>query len=63
MLIISSVSTQDYRGKVQESVTDEAGGSVPGVQVVLRNTLTGVDEVADNENSAKLPGAMAARGY
>ena len=43
LLIVSSVAAQDYRGKVQGSVTDEAGASVPGAQVVLRNTQTGVD--------------------
>ena len=43
LLLVSSVAAQDYRGKVQGSVTDEAGASVPGAQVVLRNTQTGVD--------------------
>ena len=43
LLLVSSVAGQDYRGKVQGSVTDEAGASVPGAQVVLRNTQTGVD--------------------
>jgi hypothetical protein len=43
LIIVSSVAGQDYRGKVQGSVTDEAGASVPGAQVVLRNTQTGVD--------------------
>jgi len=42
-LLVLSVAAQDYRGKVQGSVTDEAGASVPGAQVVLRNTQTGVD--------------------
>src|SRR6476620_4535136 len=43
LLTVSSVAAQDYRGKVQGSVTDEAGAAIPGAQVVLRNTLTGVD--------------------
>jgi len=42
-LMVSSVAAQDYRGKVQGSVTDEAGAAVPGASVVLRNTQTGVD--------------------
>ena len=42
-LLVSSVAAQDYRGKVQGSVTDEAGAAIPGAQVVLRNTQTGVD--------------------
>lgn len=41
LLLVSSVAAQDYRGKVQGSVTDEAGASVPGAQVVLRNTPDG----------------------
>jgi hypothetical protein len=34
---------QDYRGKVQGTVTDEAGGAIPGASVVLHNDNTGVD--------------------
>src|SRR5258708_39160342 len=42
---------QDYRGKVQGSVTDENGGAIPGAHVVLRNTKTGVEvnRAADND--------------
>ena len=42
-LMVSSVAAQDYRGKVQGTVTDEAGAAIPGASVVLRNTQTGVD--------------------
>jgi Carboxypeptidase regulatory-like domain/TonB dependent receptor len=43
LLVASSVAAQDYRGKVQGSVTDENGGVVPGAHVVLRNVKTGVE--------------------
>jgi len=39
----SLVAAQDYRGKVQGSVTDENGGAIPGASVVLRNVKTGVE--------------------
>jgi len=39
----SLVVAQDYRGKVQGSVTDDNGGVVPGAHVVLRNVKTGVE--------------------
>ena len=41
--MVSVVSAQDYRGKVQGTVTDESGGSIPGASVVLRNVNTGVE--------------------
>jgi hypothetical protein len=43
LLMVSSVAAQDYRGKVQGNVTDEAGAAIPGASVVLRNTQTGVE--------------------
>jgi Carboxypeptidase regulatory-like domain/TonB dependent receptor len=43
LLTVSSVVAQDYRGKIQGNVTDEAGAAIPGATVVLRNTQTGVD--------------------
>jgi len=42
--IISFAGAQDYRGKVQGSVTDENGAAVPGAHVVLRNVATGVEQ-------------------
>ncbi|HEV7473194.1 MAG TPA: TonB-dependent receptor [Pyrinomonadaceae bacterium] len=47
---VSSVAAQDYRGKVQGNVTDEAGAAIPGASVVLRNTQTSV-EVTRQSNS------------
>ncbi|GAC1701800.1 MAG: hypothetical protein NVS9B4_05790 [Candidatus Acidiferrum sp.] len=38
----SLVAAQDYRGKLQGTVTDDSGGAVPDVHVVLRNVQTGV---------------------
>ena len=43
LLTASFVVAQDYRGKVQGSVSDENGGAIPGAQVVLRNIKTGVE--------------------
>ncbi len=34
---------QDYRGKVQGSVTDDGGAIIPGAKVILRNDLTKVE--------------------
>ncbi len=42
-VMVSSVAAQDYRGKVQGSVTDESGAAIPGAQVVLRNIQTTVE--------------------
>src|SRR5215813_7602457 len=50
LLAGSSISAQDYRGKVQGTIIDEAGAAVPGANVVLRNTKTGVD-VARQSNA------------
>jgi hypothetical protein len=43
LVLVSSVSAQDYRGKVQGTVSDEAGAALPGANVVLRNTQTGAE--------------------
>lgn len=43
LLMVSSAAAQDYRGKVQGTVSDEAGAAVPGANVVLRNTQTGAE--------------------
>jgi hypothetical protein len=51
LLMVSSVAAQDYRGKVQGTVTDEAGASIPGANVVLRNTLTGVETTRQSDGS------------
>jgi hypothetical protein len=34
---------QDYRGKLQGTVTDEAHAAIPGAHVLLRNIKTGVE--------------------
>ena len=43
LIVVCSVGAQDYRGKVQGTVTDENGGAIPGANVVLRNVKTGVE--------------------
>jgi hypothetical protein len=43
LTIVSSVVAQDYRGKVQGLVTDEAGSGIPGAHAVLLNVKTGVE--------------------
>jgi hypothetical protein len=50
LLLVASVAAQDYRGKVQGTVTDEAGGAIAGAQVVLRNTQTGVDVTRQSDS-------------
>lgn len=50
LLLLGFSVAQDYRGKVQGSVTDEAGASVPGAQVVLRDTQTGVDVTRQSDD-------------
>lgn len=42
-VLVSSVSAQDYRGKVQGTVSDDADAAIPGANVVLRNTQTGAE--------------------
>src|ERR1700674_518307 len=51
LVIASSVAAQDYRGKVQGVVTDEAGGSIPGAHVVLLNIKTGVDVSRESDSN------------
>ncbi len=41
--LASQVAAQDYRGKVQGNITDEAGAAILGANVVLHNDETGVD--------------------
>src|SRR5437773_1415652 len=43
LAMATSITGQDYRGKVQGSITDENGAAVPGAQVVLRNIESGVE--------------------
>ncbi len=44
MLVFSAlVPAQDYRGKVQGTVTDDGGAVVPGAKVILRNDSTKVE--------------------
>ena len=42
LLIATPALGQEYRGRVQGSLTDEAQLAVPGAQVTLRNDATGV---------------------
>src|SRR5919106_2594855 len=42
LLLATPVLAQEYRGRVQGSLTDEAHGVLPGAQVTLRNDATGV---------------------
>jgi len=50
LAMASVVAAQDYRGKVQGSVTDDNGGAIPGAHVVLRNVKTGVDATRASDN-------------
>jgi len=44
LLAMASLAVaQDYRGKLQGTVSDEAHAAIPGAHVVLRNTKTGVE--------------------
>jgi hypothetical protein len=43
LALAAIAGAQDYRGKVQGTVADENGAAIPGANVVLRNTKTGVD--------------------
>jgi hypothetical protein len=51
LAMASVVAAQDYRGKVQGSVTDENGGAIPGAHVVLRNIKTGVEVSRASDNN------------
>src|SRR5919204_4423080 len=42
LLLVTPVLAQEYRARVQGSVTDETQLAVPGAQVTLRNDATGV---------------------
>jgi hypothetical protein len=41
---------QDYRGKVQGTVTDDGGAIVPGAKIILRNDLTKVEATATSNS-------------
>src|SRR5712691_6466430 len=43
LVFAASAAGQDYRGKVQGSITDENGAAVPGAHVVLHNIESGVE--------------------
>jgi Carboxypeptidase regulatory-like domain/TonB dependent receptor len=43
LLTATAAFAQDYRGKVQGTVSDDSGAIVPGAKVVLHNDKTGVD--------------------
>ena len=47
LLMILTISglifAQDYRGKVQGTIADDTGASIPGVKVILHNDKTGVE--------------------
>src|SRR5437016_3894699 len=51
LAMASLVGAQDYRGKVQGSVTDENAGAVPGAHVVLRNVKTGVETSRESDSN------------
>src|SRR4030095_10439637 len=42
---------QDYRGKLQGTVTDEAHAAIPGAHVVLRNIKTGVETSRQSDSN------------
>lgn len=42
LLTVTPALAQEYRGRVQGSLTDEAQLALPGAQVTLRNDATGV---------------------
>ena len=44
---------QDYRGKVQGTVTDDGGAIVPGAKVTLRNDLTKVEVTSITNDEAR----------
>ena len=46
-------SAQDYRGKVQGSVSDVNTAAVPGARVVLRNDETGVEVVRQTDSDGR----------
>ncbi len=41
--IASFAAAQDYRGRVQGTITDQADAAIPGTEVKLRNVETGVE--------------------
>jgi hypothetical protein len=51
LVVVCSVGAQDYRGKVQGTVTDENGGAIPGANVLLRNVKTGVESTRASDSN------------
>src|SRR5262245_51931075 len=51
MVLALPAGAQDYRGRVQGTITDTSGGALPGVNVTLVNIATGVtaNYVTDTE--------------
>ena len=43
LLIPALAAAQDYRGKVQGSITDASNAAIAGAKVMLRNVGTGVE--------------------
>lgn len=44
---------QDYRGRVQGSITDESGAIVPGAKVILHNDATNVEVTATTSDDGR----------
>src|SRR5262245_65280878 len=40
--LATPASAQDYRGRIQGTITDTSGGVLPGVTITLKNNATGV---------------------
>lgn len=49
LLSPSAMFSQDYRGRVQGSVTDPSGAAIPGATVTLSNINTGVEVVRESD--------------
>lgn len=45
VLIATAGFAQEYRGRIQGTVTDSSGGAIPGAKVTLINNRTGVEVV------------------
>lgn len=51
LAMASIVVAQDYRGKLQGTVTDEAHAAIAGAHVVLRNIKTGVESSRQSDSN------------
>ncbi len=51
--MVSSLSAQEYRGRVQGAVTDPSQAPVAAAKVTLRNTQTGTEAAADTDQGGK----------